>query len=126
MNRKKTYLLLVLALATAFALKTQAAIILPPPTDDDADMDGVVDAVDLCADTATELPPSENHHSWLGGEFFSTTDPKTKNLVDSEYSIIETNGCSCEQILEEKSGNNNGEGKYGCTKGTMDNFIKNN
>lgn len=102
-----------------------AAIIIPPSDGDDMDEDGVMDDVDLCADTAMDPVPNEKHYSWMGGEVFMTTDPKTKELVESSYTITDTQGCSCAQILEEKSGENNGEQKYACTKGTMDNYIKN-
>lgn len=109
-----------------FAAAAHAWIIIPPPPPPaDADQDGVEDDVDLCLDSelsSVDLNP--NHHIWMGGEYFTTKDSKTKDLVDSEYSIQETQGCTCAQILEQKPGNNNGEEKHGCTKGTIENFIE--
>ena len=40
-------------------------------------------------------------------------------IEDSSYSLADTYGCSCEQILFCKPGENKGEMKYGCTAATM-------
>gem|GEM_PF-5429483 len=119
-------MLLVMTIMFAGQFKAQAAVIAPPDEENDADNDGVTDDTDMCLGTDFDANPLEKHYAWLGGERFMTTDPKTKLLVASNYFLTDTQGCACAQILEQKSGNNNGEQKYDCSKGTMDNFIKNN
>lgn len=125
MGRTIIGMLIVAAIAIPF-LVAQASIVIPPPPPGpvDQDLDGVTDDIDVCSDTVNDPEPNEKHYSWLGGETFTTKDPKTKQLVSSEYTLQQTQGCSCLQILEQKSGEDNGEEKYGCTKGIMDNYIK--
>ena len=43
---------------------------------------------------------------------------------DSEFTLTETGGCSCEQILNLKPGNNLGEDRRGCSRGTVEAFIE--
>ena len=98
--------------------------------DPDDDNDNVLDEDDSCPNTllpeavpTKELKP--NHHADVDGDsVFETVMPKGKVVVDSSYSLADTFGCSCEQILEIKPGNDNGEMKHGCTKGTMDNWVQ--
>ncbi|MBI4451421.1 hypothetical protein HY642_05585 [Candidatus Woesearchaeota archaeon] len=93
----------------------------------DADGDGQndCDGSDAClgtiSDTMTLVP---NNHAWYSGPSFSTRDAKTKALVQSPYTMIQARGCSCKQILDSKPGGDKGQYKYGCTKGTMDNWVK--
>jgi MYXO-CTERM domain-containing protein len=112
----------------------------PPPTgctqDDD---DGVSEGEDLCP--CTELPKegvptsgklNPNHSALMGQEpdenpnddiFFTTAgaDNKPDKFI---YTIKDTGGCSCEQILDAKPGNNEGEYMFGCSPGTMKNWVK--
>ncbi|GEM_PF-2795930 len=81
---------------------------------------------DRCPNSVLDEEPRENHYAWLGGEFFKTRDPKTKELVNSKYRMTETKGCTCGQILEEAPGKEKGQVKFGCTKETMDKFIRSN
>jgi hypothetical protein len=81
---------------------------------------------DRCPNSVSDEEPLENHYSWLGGEFFKTRDPKTKELVNSGYRMTQTKGCTCAQILEQTSGQEKGQVKAGCTKETMDKFIRSN
>jgi len=50
----------------------------------------------------------------------STANPL---MQDSGYTLNDTFGCSCEQILFCKPGENRGEQKFGCTSGTMSNWM---
>jgi cysteine-rich repeat protein len=97
----------------------------------DFDHDGVKNCEDLCpytdnpekkVPTSGDLKP--NHHALRDKDkYFETLDPKSKQEVDSEFTIHDTAGCSCEQILEAKPGNNEGEWKFGCSPGTMKSWI---
>jgi DNA-binding beta-propeller fold protein YncE len=81
---------------------------------------------DLCPNSVTDSEPNENRFSWVGGAMFKTKDPKTKALVDSQYSMAQTKGCTCGQILEKTSGQERGQEKAGCTKETLDKFVSKN
>ncbi|MFH1456353.1 MAG: LamG domain-containing protein [archaeon] len=84
----------------------------------DSDNDGVYDENDKCPSTTLPESVSEtlrpNHYSDIDGDLIFET-----NTGDSSLTIIDTYGCSCEQILTCKPGNNEGEYKFGCTEGTM-------
>ena len=114
----------------------------------DNDCDGEVDDLDLDNDNVNDcdndkclgtiLPEiiplslsglSPNHFSDIDGDGIFETNIGSKNnpnIVDSEFSLIDTFGCSVKQILECKPGNNNGELENGCTQGTLQNFINQN
>jgi hypothetical protein len=94
--------------------------------DQDADGDGVMDNADKCL--WTTLPEvfaklNPNHYGDLDGDRIFEVG-SAKGYTDSTYTIKKTSGCSCQQILAQKPGNNEGEKKFGCTKGTIDNSIK--
>ncbi|MBT4870114.1 MAG: hypothetical protein HON47_00900 [Candidatus Diapherotrites archaeon] len=92
--------------------------------DPDNDNDGVEDQEDMCPSSnadAVKLKPN-NYADIDGDGVFETI--KKKELIESNYSLVDTYGCSCLQILEYKPGRNNGELKYGCTKGTLINWIE--
>lgn len=78
---------------------------------------------DRCPNSVPDPNPTENRFAWTGGDSFMTTDPKTKQLVESGYTVNDTKGCSCAQILELTAGNEKGQLKGGCTKETMDSFM---
>ena len=40
-------------------------------------------------------------------------------IVDSEFDMSYTKGCSCSQILDSLPGNHEGQRKFGCTKQTL-------
>ncbi len=82
--------------------------------------------IDYCPNSEVEQAPLENRFAWLGGANFVTKDPKTKQLVESNYTMNKTNGCTCAQILEGTSGKEKGQVVSGCTKETLDTYIKNN
>ncbi len=95
----------------------------------DADKDGVEDALDLCADTKTsDSMVSLNPNHFMVQNFVWVTNAGSNNtpvIQPATFTIKDTLGCSCEQILAGKPGNNWWELKFWCTKGTMDNFIQN-
>jgi hypothetical protein len=93
----------------------------------DSDGDGVTNDMDLCADTAipeASVPESghlnPNHYAVLtAGGLFARGEPRGKgDGADTEFSLNDTRGCSCEQIIESME---IGEGhrKYGCSRGIM-------
>ena len=94
----------------------------------DSDGDGIVDEEDMCSETVLpelhELRP--NHYADIDGDGIfevNTGSAKKPVIVDSEFTLEITQGCGCSQILDLKPGKNKGEGKFGCTKGTMQNFL---
>jgi len=91
----------------------------------------------LTCQGATETCPNElwlrpNHHAVTRGAedpyynidptYFQTNIGSINNpvIVNSKYSMIDTFGCTCEQILACKPGNNIGEHRWGCTGGPND------
>ena len=96
----------------------------------DEDKDGVGDDVDVCP--ATTLPESAGSQG-LGVNRFADTDgdgvfntvlPKGKGKGPSRsYTIFDTAGCSCEQIIDEV-GLGKGHTKFGCSIGAMDNWVR--
>ncbi|MBS3164675.1 hypothetical protein J4439_04545 [Candidatus Woesearchaeota archaeon] len=91
----------------------------PPPDGDD---DGVPDVEDLCLGTV--LPESvsvnPNHYADIDADGIFEMG---RAAQDSQYTLADTRGCSCAQILRLKPGRDNGEMEHGCTRGTMENFI---
>jgi hypothetical protein len=108
----------------------------------DDDNDGVCDDVDLCLDTVIPeervpvdhlYPEGPANELWLKPNHFAVTretfnptyfqtntgSASSPVIVNSDYTMVDTYGCSCEQILECKPGNNKGEYKWGCSAGTM-------
>lgn len=93
----------------------------------DTDGDGVLDTEDKCPETVLpENIPTKRLLPWRhadtdGDGIFETR--RKKNVVDSDYTLTDTHGCSCEQILESKPGKNRPEKWFGCAKRTMYVFI---
>ncbi|HSN98088.1 MAG TPA: hypothetical protein VLS89_07305 [Candidatus Nanopelagicales bacterium] len=95
--------------------------------ENDADADGVCGDVDLCA--GTTLPEGVptvglgvNRFADVDGDgVFDTTAPKGKGPQRS-YTIEDTGGCSCEQIIE-AMGLGQGHVKFGCSIGVMDGWV---
>lgn len=94
---------------------------------DDIDEDGILNVDDKCSETV--LPESipfkrllKNRYSDIDadGVFETMTDG---DIIDSGYSLADTYGCSCEQILEHKPGKNMGEKFFGCTESTIETWI---
>jgi hypothetical protein len=94
----------------------------------DSDGDGVPDALDRCDYTSVpELPPSEglgmNRWALIDGD--GTFDTRTPNgkAPKRGYTLQDTAGCSCEQIIDEM-GLGEGHRKFGCSSGEMDEWIQ--
>jgi uncharacterized protein len=95
----------------------------------DADGDGVLDDDDFCPNTAipegvptVELKP--NGWALVDGDFEFNTLIKGKGLgPNRSYITKDTAGCSCEQIIEAQ-GLGIGHTKFGCSIGTMDNWVE--
>ncbi|MDM7860907.1 Ig-like domain-containing protein [Alteromonas sp. ASW11-36] len=90
----------------------------------DSDNDSVIDTLDMCA--ATSLPEKApekglkpNHFALLDGDTWFDTKGKAKQ----SFSIAETAGCSCEQIVEQQ-GLGKGHLKHGCSVGVMKNWVE--
>jgi len=98
----------------------------------DIDNDNVCDDSDLCPNT--ELPEhvptirlNPHHYADMDGDGVFETNKGSSahpNIRDSIYTLEDTFGCTCEQILDCKPGKNEGEYKYGCTEGTIRTWIK--
>ena len=127
------------------------ALIIPTDSDNDTVPDNFDNVSDLCNNTVLpevllrELRPG--HFADIDGDgIFETIkgddddDDERGTPVDSKFTLADTDGCSCLQILEFKPRDDDdnddeedeeddddgvlGEQKFGCTKGTMKTFIK--
>jgi hypothetical protein len=94
----------------------------------DCDGDGVANSVDVCPGTV--LPEQNVPSIGLGTNRFADTDgdgvfdttaPKGKGPQKS-FTIQDTAGCSCEQIIVEQ-GLGEGHEKYGCSISAMEDWI---
>ncbi|MDX2411357.1 MAG: hypothetical protein QNK34_05310, partial [Woeseiaceae bacterium] len=95
----------------------------------DSDQDSVLDDADYCPGTVIpEGVPTvrlgTNRWALTDGDFdFDTTSSKGKGKGPARsYSIADTAGCSCEQIIDAQ-GLGKGHSKFGCSIGAMDNWI---
>lgn len=98
----------------------------------DIDGDGILNEEDICPGTDIDIPSvghGVNRH-WYNGSSFMTMVPNGKTgprEVLSQFSLKDTNGCSCKQILDnisEKTGFDfGGHYKYGCSKSIIDDWI---
>ena len=96
----------------------------------DADLDGVPNEFDVCAGTAIpESVPTvrlgTNRWALVDDDgVFDTSPPKGKGGgPDRFYTIDDTSGCSCEQIIDELQ-LGKGHMKFGCSTGAMDRWIR--
>ncbi len=96
----------------------------------DADEDGANDCsgADKCLGTVlpdgaptTSLKP--NHYADVDGDSILEVNDPELGIVDG-MSVADTFGCTCEQILDCKPGQNNGEMKHGCSQGTIDIWVQ--
>lgn len=99
----------------------------PNDAANDADGDGVCGDVDVCAGTVL---PEDVPTGRLGVNRFADTDGDgTFNTTlpggvgpKRSYTIADTGGCSCEQIIDEL-GLGKGHRKFGCSISAMDDWI---
>ena len=103
------------------------------PTNADIDKDGVFDDEDECLGTAIDEDAPEiklkPNHFVLGSDGINFDKGETKGKGDGTdkgpFTIHDTRGCSCEQIIE-KLGLGNGHRKFGCSPGAMDCWVNDN
>ena len=102
----------------------------------DKDLDGVL-GDDICSGTDVDdfEKMSPIHYAWHGENPFYMEEAKGKkakaNEKKEDYSIADTHGCSCLQILDwlnynypEEFGELEGLRKHGCSSGIMKDFIE--
>jgi predicted extracellular nuclease len=92
----------------------------------DGDRDGLGDSCDVCAGTA--LPESVvrlgvNHFALVDGDGVFDTTPPAGEGPGAAFTLDDTGGCSCEQILD-RLGLGRGQGKFGCSVGTMRTWVE--
>ncbi|MCK4553085.1 LamG domain-containing protein [Candidatus Pacearchaeota archaeon] len=91
----------------------------------DMDGDGVPDSVDRCPGTVADEPEKRlgtNRWMWDGSAWI-TKSPKGDGPQKS-FSMEDTRGCSCEQILETMGdGKKTGHSKFGCSASVIEDFI---
>jgi hypothetical protein len=110
---------------------TLFALVNPLDSDEDGITDNWYGEVDYCPDTIIpeNIPEKKlivKHFADIDGDgIFETRKKSFKPITDSKYTLKDTCGCSCEQILDLKPGLNKGEKYFGCSKGTMWKFINN-
>lgn len=96
----------------------------------DLDADSVPDNLDACTDTripegvpTTHLNP--NHYALVDGDgTFDTSEPPGRRGRMPSFTIADTAGCSCEQILDRGDRLEAGERLFGCSPGTMKNWTE--
>lgn len=93
----------------------------------DADGDGVADDEDLCPDTALpELAPTlelgVNRWADVDGDGVFDTRPSQGRGPQVEFTLADTGGCSCSQIIE-ALGIGEGHAKHGCSLGIMRRWV---
>ena len=93
----------------------------------DNDGDGIAEG-DMCPGTVPDEPSEGlgvNRHIWNGEEFVTLVPAGRGQFeeVSSGFSMEDTMGCSCAQILDDLGGNNEGHHKFGCSKGLIESWI---
>lgn len=102
----------------------------PDDPNNDADGDGVCGDVDMCqatpdGDAAAGVPSVRlGVNRWVSTEtgVFQTLTPQ-KEVVYGPYTMEDTGGCSCSQIIE-ALGIGKGHEKFGCSNGIMKRWTK--
>ena len=98
----------------------------------DEDGDGVNDGADYCPGTNVDIPTVEQGiNRWIWNEDWITLRPPKGKGPQVDYTIEQTRGCNCTQILTrlhdhypDQYGNMKGQFKFGCSKSVMDDFIR--
>jgi len=93
----------------------------------DGDSDGVLNADDVCPNTvlANDQPSKKllpNHLADIDGDGVLEVGT-IQGFEDSEFSLSDTGGCNCTDIIQSMPGLNNGLVKFGCTPGTLEVHI---
>jgi hypothetical protein len=95
----------------------------------DEDHDGIPDAEDACLGTSIpeSVPTNQlgtNRWALVDGDgIFDTTMPNGQgNGLDRSFTVEDTAGCSCEQIID-ALGLGKGHEKFGCSTGVMETWV---
>jgi len=106
----------------------RATAVLTVIADVDADDDGVDDAIDACPNTVVpEGVPTQtlgtNRFALVDGDFTFDTKAPNGNGPQATFTLEDTKGCSCEQIIEILE-LGSGHTKKGCSLGAMRDFVE--
>jgi hypothetical protein len=102
--------------------------VYPVQVEPDSDGDGIVDACDTCPGTVIpELAvPSvrlgNNRFALVDGDDVFDTIETNGRGPERSYTLAQTGGCSCEQIIA-MLGLDGGQERFGCSGGTMEDWI---
>lgn len=90
----------------------------------DSDNDGIPDTEDMCSDTAVDVPEKRlGTNRWIWNEEeWETNEPEGEG-PQKEFTMVDTRGCSCSQILDTMGGKMMGHRKFGCSISVMEDFI---
>jgi parallel beta-helix repeat protein len=90
----------------------------------DDDQDGVFDPDDFCLGTEPDEPWEElGTNRWIwNGEDWITNSPKGKG-PKKDFTMEQTHGCSCSQILGTYDDPMKGHYKFGCSQSVLEEFI---
>ena len=94
----------------------------------DDDGDGVCTRLDACPGTVLpeDVPEDRllvNHFADIDGDGVFETTPPNGTGPQRHYTMEDTAGCSCSQIIDEL-GIGKGHEKHGCSVGTMDRWVR--
>ena len=106
---------------------TISVIELPAVPQPDSDNDGVRDELDICDSTTIpeEVPTvslGRNRHALVDGDDKFDTEGTSGTADAFTFTIEDTAGCSCEQIIEAQH-LGTGHKKFGCSIGAMKTWI---
>ena len=91
--------------------------------DDDIDGDGVANDDDLCDGTVADAPARGlGNNRWADIDADGEFDTKGKNASGRYFTLEDTAGCSCEQIID-TCGYGEGHVKFGCSHSVMDTWT---
>jgi predicted extracellular nuclease len=95
----------------------------------DTDADGVPDNLDSCADTripegVPDVELNANHYALVNDDFVFDTAPPPGRSTPPTFTLDDTGGCSCEQILDHKGDGAIGQRSFGCSVGTIRSWIR--
>jgi hypothetical protein len=102
---------------------------VPNPGQEDDDLDGQPDAcADQCLGTAIPeaTVPSDglgvNRYALVNDDFVFDTVPPPGGGAAKSFTVADTQGCSCEQIID-RLGLGAGHRKHGCSAGALEEWI---